>query len=164
MESEGVFDVDCSGFVDYVLSHAVSRDRNELVGASRARPLAEDYVVFFGALPAGVVGWRSVGTAAALLPGDVIAWLVADGSADTGHVMIVRAAPRRRNASSYIVPVWDSVASPHGSTDSRTATNATGIGSGEIVLLVDASGAPTAHEWYDGSSRIHQRTTMGRPR
>lgn len=159
VEAQGVFDVDCSGFLDYVLGHALPAQFAALTAATKARPLAEDFVAF---LAAPTTGWVNVATVAELVPGDVVAWLEAPGGSDTGHVMVVRALPRSRDDSSFIVPVWDSVNAPHGSTDSRSAAGTTGLGSGEIVLIVDDDGAPIAHEWSDGAAKITQQTSLGR--
>lgn len=164
VEDQGVFDVDCSGFADYVLSHSTSTQYSALVesASSHLRPLAVDFVNFFAGTLDPSSGWTAVGTVAELVPGDLVAWLEPAGAADTGHVMVVRDLPQQRSDGTFLVPVWDSVALPHGTTDSRTAANATGIGEGEIVLFVDDNGAPNAHEWSDGSAKVVQKTALGR--
>lgn len=168
VESEGVYDVDCSGFVNYVLGRAASDSFAALTDRTRERPLAEDYVRFFDGLTSTTSGWRSISNVADLAIGDVIAWLepigAIDPSHDTGHVMVVRGAPTRRDDASFLISVWDSVERGHGSTDSRAATGASGIGHGNIVLFVDREGAPTGHAWQDGSPKITSQTALGRPR
>ncbi len=165
-ESMGVFDLDCSGFTDYVLARAAPSHFRELVAATRARPLAEDYVTFFGDGAAGSTAksWEPLVHVAELAPGDFVAWLAAPDTGNTGHVVIVREKPTPRNASSFLIPIWDSTHTPHGPQDARTA-GTTGLGQATIVLVIDtATGAPKAHEWYDGSTLISERIAMGRAR
>src|SRR5437879_3589244 len=49
--SAGVYDVDCSGFVSYLLQRVASRHYRMIVSASSgSRPLARDYYAFAAAL------------------------------------------------------------------------------------------------------------------
>lgn len=150
-ESKGVFDYDCSGFVDYALSRVLPDAFATLQSATSPRPLAKDFEAFFASITTSSGRWRRVARAIDLVPGDVVAWLKpADvTSSNTGHLMIVRAlpSPNPKNSSEILVPITDSTESPHGPTDSRTATGATGLGTGTIGLLVDASGAPQRYRW-----------------
>jgi hypothetical protein len=98
-----------------------------------------------------------------LAPGDVIAWLEPSDvqTKNTGHVMIVREAPRvdRKHADVIVVPIIDSTGVPHGKSDSRKATKATGLGTGEVLLIVDETGAPIGYRWSRGSkARVHLTT------
>ena len=165
-ESKGVFDYDCSGFVNYALSQVLPDALATLESATEARPLAEDYETFFAGIGAtGKSGrWRSVARAMDLVPGDVVAWLEpADvDTGDTGHVMIVRdlPTPNAKDASEILVPITDSTSTPHGPADSRTASGATGLGTGTIGLLVDASGAPKQYHWTGGYSTKAETTSI----
>jgi hypothetical protein len=162
-EVKGTFDLDCSGFIDYVVGSAMPAHFRELAAATRTRPLAEDFVTYFGAHE-DTEWWSAVKNAHDLVAGDVVAWLAPPDTGNSGHVVIVREAPRVRDASSVLVPIWDSTHNPHVSTDPRTAEKATGIGTAEIVLLLDGTGAPIGHEWFDGDTKVIERTSMGRPR
>jgi hypothetical protein len=169
-EAEGRFEVDCSGLVDYALGRAAPDALAELRAATVRRPLAKHYFAFLRGLPPGVrTGrWRPISRVADLAPGDVLAWLrPADvASHNTGHVMVVRAAPvrDRRDPWSFVVPVIDSTAAPHGRTDPRKAARATGVGEGEVVVLVDGDGAPRGYRWTTSARSLRHDTTvaMGR--
>ncbi len=170
-ESTGTFKYDCSGFVGYALARVLP-DRLESVKAWNGvkRPLAKHYTNFFASIDPGKAksGWTRVARAIDLVPGDVVAWLKpADMvSANTGHVMIVRAAPKQNpaRADEVLVPITDSTASPHGATDSRWSEGH-GLGTGTIGLLVDAKGAPVKYRWNGGTSTTIRTTliALGRP-
>jgi hypothetical protein len=70
-------------------------------------------------------------------PGDVVAWLATEDSTsgDTGHVMVVLAAPTANSARTgeWLVRVADSTLSPH-ALDSRHSGRS-GLGSGTIGML-----------------------------
>ena len=146
----GVYDVDCSGFVDYLLGRVSAGALAELRAATVRRPLAKHFVQFFQALPPSQ-HWQRVARVSDLEPGDLIAWLKpADvKSTNTGHVMVVAARPEPRDDGSFAVPILDSSASPHGKHDVRKGTHTTGIGRGSIALETDASGAAIAYHWTD---------------
>jgi|MudIll2142460700_1097286.scaffolds.fasta_scaffold178235_2 hypothetical protein len=159
----GKFEFDCSGFVGYVLAQSQPRALAELRGATKKRPLAKHFVAFFQNLPEASA-WRPIQRAADLGPGDLIAWLKpADVvTKNTGHVMIVRARPRRdpKHPDIWVVPIIDSTAVPHGKSDSRKRTGATGLGTGEVLLVVDDAGAPVGYRWSRGSKATLHLTTI----
>ena len=166
-EGKGVFDYDCSGFVDYALSVALSDALTTVKDATTARPLAKDFETFFVSIASSSSSmgrWHRVVRALDLTPGDVVAWLKpADvTSSNTGHVMIVRALPSKNPARSdeVLVPITDSTSTPHGPSDSRTAAGATGLGTGTIGLIVDASGAPVSYRWTGGYSTKIESTSI----
>jgi hypothetical protein len=146
-DAHGVYDFDCSGFVGYALSRVAPSALALVVAATRPRPLAKDFYAFFSAPRAP---WTRVDRATDLVPGDVIAWLEppAKHSRNTGHVMIVARAPvAGTRAGELVVEVIDSSHSGHGRTDERIRDHRNGIGSGPLVLLVDASGHATGYRW-----------------
>jgi hypothetical protein len=160
-----VYEVDCSGFIGWLLARAAPDSLAELRKATVKRPLAKHFVGFLAdATPR--VHWRRVGRVDAIAPGDVLAWLEpADvKSTNTGHVLLVAGAPKRRG-DGFVVPIIDSTASPHGASDARKAAHTTGVGRGEIVLEVDAAGAPVRYAWSTWSrSKRHETTiVLGRP-
>ena len=96
-----------------------------------------------------------------MVPGDVIAWLESADvvSKNTGHVMIVRAAPAARS-SEVTVPIYDSTSVRHGEGDSRSAARATGLGTGEVLVIVDEAGRPLRHRWSRGKKAREHATTI----
>lgn len=154
-EATGLFALDCSGFVDYALSRSAPGALAALPRSppKHLRPRAEDYVKGF---TSGAAPWTRVAHAKELEPGDVVAWLrPADSkSKNTGHVMVVNGAPHPLGANEWAVPIIDSTALRHGSTDSRTPTKSTGVGQGTIVLVVDPAGAPVSFKWTT-HARVH---------
>ncbi len=158
----GRFELDCSGFVGFVLGRAHPEALAELRAATRRRPLAKHFVAHFQALPARSA-WRPIARGAELAPGDVLAWLKPGDviSKNTGHVMIVRGVPRRHpeHDDLWIVPVIDSTAVPHGRGDSRKVARVTGLGTGEVLLVVDTHDRPIGYRWSTGTkARVHHTT------
>jgi hypothetical protein len=172
-EASGRFDFDCSGFVGYALSGAAPVAMKEVKAATTGptgRPLAKDFEGFFEALSSeGAKGhWRRVLRVVDLEPGDIIAWLKpADVSGkNTGHVVVVhgKVAPYADRWGAFVVPIADSTSVLHGRGDSRKAAKATGLGTGTVILVGDASGAPIAYRWsVSGRGREHEcRIAMAR--
>jgi hypothetical protein len=167
-ESIGKFFYDCSGMVDYALNRALPRDALALPTSTSKRPLAGDIERYLrSAAGQSVAGWQAVSRVDQLGPGDVVSWLATEESTtgDTGHVMVVTAAPTRNPArdGEWLVHVADSTLSPHAS-DSRHQGQ-TGLGTGVIGLVVDPNGAPTAFYWRGGVSERAKPTeiALGRP-
>jgi hypothetical protein len=151
-EATGAFDYDCSGFVGYALSRSVP------TALPRRRPLAKDFVAAMTSAP-----WTPVARAEDVVAGDVIAWLEPPElhSRNTGHVVIAAAAPRPgARADERIVRVIDSSHSGHGKADTRGS----GLGTGEMVLQVDARGAPIGYRWstWKHSRLLHTTIAIGR--
>jgi hypothetical protein len=102
-----------------------------------------------------------------LRPGDVIAWQVTEDSTsgDTGHVMVVLAAPTRNPARQreWLVQVADSTLSPH--ADDSRHDGQTGLGTGTIGLTTDDAGAPVAFYWQGALSKRAKPTeiALGQP-
>ena len=165
-EASGRFVYDCSGFVDYSLSNVAPEAFAELRQATVKRPLAKHFVTFFSSSlsSAGTGHWRRVPHMLDLQPGDILAWLKpADvKTKNTGHVMIVREAPHRdsKRADEIVVPIWDSTHVRHGTSDSRAASGASGLGTGEVLVIVDPSGAPLRYRWSRGSKAHEHVTTI----
>ncbi len=162
-ESTGTYDVDCSGFTNFVIQQASSGAYETLVGATTPRPLARGYATFMAYLPPGGDGaWHHVATAMDLVPGDVIAWIEPPQlqSVDTGHTMIV-ASPPVMTGDGVVVDILDSTDTGHGSTDPRTIAGTSGVGHGAIVLLVDSAGAPTGYRWSPDPGVLSYTTTVG---
>jgi hypothetical protein len=157
-EANGVYDFDCSGFVDYVLQEtfpnalaAVEYHPNRL-----NRPYHQDYYRFFAKLRTGdnVAGWHSVARASDLLPGDIIVWLRPNriNYTGTGHVMIVRSSPTvdATRTNEVNIQIIDSTRSPH-AFDSRV-NGANGVGIGTISIVLNTTGNAVGFRWRDGAS------------
>jgi hypothetical protein len=167
-EAKGKFFYDCSGLVDYALSQVLPADAEALPTSTSVRPLAGDIEHYLhGGLAGSIGGWQAIARVDELGPGDVVAWLATEDSktGDTGHVMVVLAAPTRNpvRRDEWLVRVADSTLSPH-ALDSRHAGD-TGLGTGTIGLHVDGLGAPTAFYWQGGVSKQAKPTdiSLGRP-
>lgn len=158
-ESSGTFKLDCSGFVDYALANVLPDAFAELQQATVPRPVAKSFVDFVSA-PTG--RWKRVMNASTLVPGDIVAWSLPKDSApttNTGHVMIV-ASPATAATGEVQVDIIDASESGHGKIDARTASGATGLGTGRVAILVDGSGAPTGYRWSTESYSVPKTTTV----
>jgi hypothetical protein len=168
-EPSGTFDYDCSGFIDYALARVLPDAYVTLRAATTTRPVASSYESFFesAAADAGASRgrFRRVARVSDLVPGDIVAWLKPPAltSTNTGHVMIVHGAVQARGANEWLVPVIDSTSSPHGTSDSRSASGATGLGTGSMVLVVDLAGAPLQYRWstWSGSAPYSTPIALG---
>ena len=168
-EGTGQFFYDCSGLLDYALGRVLPADAKTLPTSTSVRPLAGDIEQYLHrGLSGPIDGWDAISHVDQLQPGDVVAWLATEDSTtgDTGHVMIVHAAPTRSpdRADEWLVRVVDSTLSPHASDSRRDGV--TGLGTGTIGLTTDDGGAPTAFYWKGGVSK-HAKPTeiaLGRPR
>jgi hypothetical protein len=159
-ESAGVYDVDCSGLLCYVLRQ-VAPEHLAAVPASRrhGRPLALQFYQTFIAASAdapGTNGWRHIMRVADAQPGDAFVWRFEQQEAgkDTGHVMIVDEAPVEDGDNLYRVRVIDSCESPH-SQDTR-GDGSTGIGRGTMWFVVDDDGHPIGYHWKLRGGKTHE--------
>jgi len=167
--TEGAYNFDCSGFIDYALAHSVPAARTALPVTTSTRPLAKDFEHHFRAVANGTAAdpWQPVTTLPALRPGDVIAWLKpADvKSRNTGHVLVALENPVRNpaRADEWLVKVADSTTSPH-AKDSRD-DDTDGLGTGTIGLSVDGADHPIGYYWRGGVSTVlkHTEISMGQP-
>ncbi len=167
-ERRGVFYVDCSGLVDYIVPRVSPAAYAEMKEYTQQgpRPLARDLVAFFLALghPASD-RWLGVRHVQAIRAGDIIAWLTPDDSEsdNTGHTVVAR-SPARRNSErpgEWLVTVIDSTSSGHGPDDPRRKEGPNGVGSGTIGLVADADGRPYAYRWSGKTSKLSHNTTFG---
>jgi hypothetical protein len=166
-EAAGVFEYDCSGFVDYAIGNTTPDAFRQL---GRRRPAARTYVDLLTAIPRGQSRgrWLHVDQPSALREGDVVAWLAVSSKPDawgivnTGHVMIVDGPPRERSPGEWVVPIVDS-SFGHGGTDPRAKRSATGLGRGTMVVVVE-NGSLVGYHWSESARSPLIRTTvvMGR--
>lgn len=157
-KSRGVYDMDCSGFVDYLLKEIAPAQFAALrIEPGHTRPRAAIYFDLFTRLnKSPSPGWEAVPKLSAARRGDILAWQLAASTAeagDTGHVVIVAAAPVEQRNHLYRVEVYDSSVIRH-EEDSRPE-GANGVGEGVITFRVNANGQPigfqfNSHAHYHG--------------
>jgi hypothetical protein len=161
----GVFDLDCSGFVDHLLKQIAPEQYKRLpIEARHTRPRAEVYYEFFAGLAqTAKPGWQVVHRFSDLRRGDIIAWkkeTAAQESGDTGHVIIVAASPNRQNNGPYRLTVYDSTKSPHDNDTRSPGTD--GIGKGDLFFYVDSHDTPVAFQ-FSSQRKVHAAPiSMGR--
>ena len=161
----GIYDCDCSGFVEHLLSRTFSDHLTPLFELSAPnRPQADIFYDFLASLPtaaqsAGINGWRQVITLEAVARGDVLAWKLhgSEERGDTGHVVVVAEVPTRLTgetdgAGQFALEVYDSSVIEH-FDDSRGSGPSfkSGVGSGIIHIEVDAQGAPIAFQFHEAA-------------
>ncbi len=146
--SRGVYDVDCSGFVNYAMQVEVKTAFDELQAATTKRPVAESYTAFFDELSPPKGSWHEVKYVRDLVPGDIISWRIPAGvkSNDTGHVMIVEEVTGR-TSSLATVKVIDSTDTGHGDADPRSPQGHSGIGRGTIGVVIAGDGTASGYRW-----------------
>jgi hypothetical protein len=147
-KTTGVFDVDCSGFVDHLLKRVAPQQYDRLpIEPGHTRPRAEVYYQFFVELAQTPKPWKKETTS--------------QETGDTGHVMVVGATPVRLGNAVYRLTVYDSTKSPH-DNDTR-APGADGIGRGDLFFYVNAQDAPIAFQ-FSSQRQVHDAPiSMGRP-
>jgi hypothetical protein len=167
-ERRGVYAVDCSGLVHWVLRRAAPKAAASSGRGLAGRPLARDYQRRIARLPYGVSagGWRRVRRVDEARPGDVVAWLKPEivKSQNTGHVAFVVRAPEAvpGNPSAFLVRIADSTSLLH---DADTREGRTGFGFGTILLVADPeTGEPRAYGWVGLRWRTFETPiSIGRP-
>jgi hypothetical protein len=159
-KSAGAYDMDCSGFVDFLLKQIAPAQFSPLrIEPGHTRPRAAMYFELFSRLNISPLpGWEAIPKLAEARRGDIIAWQLAastDEPGDTGHVVIVAATPVERTNHLYRVEVYDSSVIHHDDDSRPEGTN--GIGEGVITFRVDASGKAigfqfNSHAHYHGEA------------
>ena len=157
VRSAGIYDMDCSGFVDYLLKRVAPERYADLpIESGHARPRAAMYFDLLNGLSSkSVPGWKSVNPLAAARRGDIIAWALEASTqkvGDTGHVVIVAEPPVKIGGSEYNIAVYDSSGIPHNDDSRPKATS--GIGKGVITFKVDNSGIPVGFQ-FNSHARFH---------
>jgi hypothetical protein len=157
-EATGTYDVDCSGFVSWVLG-LVAPNHLDLIpfSASETRLHAQDYYTFFSSLPAVTTdGWRQVLDLQDAVRGDLIAWPLPPSSGSTGHVFVVAGQPVTLDSDTMAVMAYDASNILHydDSRDVGPGQRLTGVGSGTFHLQTQPPGTPVAFQFGPGDS-IH---------
>lgn len=164
--SQGVYVVDCSGYVDYSLQEVYPKAYLSLVNSTGVeKPNSLAYYDFFTSLPDDPNDhWDKVDEVDKLEPGDILVFRnkTTRRHSSGGHVMVVMDRPERRG-DSYLVSVADSAPSGH-SQDTRSA-HVSGIGIGTLLLQANPhTGEPAAYSWKVGSRwKNNVNFAMARP-
>jgi cell wall-associated NlpC family hydrolase len=163
----GVYMLDCSGYVDNLLHQSSPKAYSILAQWSGSyKPNSEHYYNFFNRLgPNGpTYTWNKVTSPQELQAGDILVFRYKNshGGSRGGHVMLVM-DKAEGNSNIVRVRVADSAATGH-SADTR-GTRASGIGIGTLLLKVDpATGQPYAFAWrVDSPWNTRVSIAMGRP-
>jgi hypothetical protein len=148
----GIYDVDCSGFVSWILQQIAPRHLQQIpVDATAGRPLARDYYEFFAARSVKAEqGWQQVFGLGNAGRGDLIGWLLPEmPHSDTGHVFVVQGLPLPNQDGTLRVSVIDASDVRHFEDSRGTGAGQfrTGVGSGFIHFKVDGNGNPTAFQF-----------------
>jgi cell wall-associated NlpC family hydrolase len=142
----GTYDMDCSGYVGYVLQRIAPRHYQTIpLDSAAGRPLAFDFYDLFSELPQdGADGWQPVPPLADVRRGDIVAWrseLLEPGE-NTGHVFIVVDDPEIFDDGVVSILAYDSSNIRHYDDTRGQGGNspATGVGSGRIHFRSGDSG------------------------
>jgi hypothetical protein len=165
-EATGTYDVDCSGFVSYILGRVAPHHLNLIpIGSSESRLLARDYYTFFSSLPNEITnGWRQILYLSDARRGDLIAWALPSPNVDTGHIFIVSADPVPVVANTLAVMAYDASDILH-YDDSRgngPGQFRTGVGSGTFRLRINSADTPVAFQFDAHDPVIADNIAIGR--
>jgi hypothetical protein len=165
VQAAGIYDMDCSGFVDFLLKRVAPEQYGGLpVEPGHTRPRAAMYFKLFKDLPTHrVKGWRTVERLSEAKRGDIIAWALTASTqepGDTGHVVIVSAPPIGTSMGEYKVAVYDSSGIRHDDDSRPKAT--TGIGKGVITFKVDDRGIPVGFQFSSKAYFHFEPIAIGR--
>jgi hypothetical protein len=146
---------DCSGLLNALLGRVYALGRDDLKEwLGKKRPVARDYHQAI----MDRNGFQRVTRVQNLKPGDVLAIRYPEGLPDTGHILVVAEAPRRRDATAPViekteqweVKVIDCSRSGHGTGDTRHKPDGSfnqGIGEGTFRLYAHKSGTIAGYSW-----------------
>jgi hypothetical protein len=164
--TRGIYELDCSHYVDTVLKITNPLAYSNLVYTTGAEaPDSQNYYDFFAHLSSHFKNdWNKIDNAKDLEPGDILVFRYTSksGRPDGGHVMLVMDKPVPDN-DALMVQVSDSAYAGH--SDDTRPEHDSGVGIGTLLLKIDqASGHPFAYAW-DMSSPWQDRVDidMGRP-
>ena len=161
--TQGVYDLDCSGLVDYLLKRVAPDRFAELpIEPGHARPRAAMYYEFISGLsqqPA--TGWEVIQKLSDAKRGDIIAWeRTASTEGDTGHVVIIARDPVLQSDELYAVEVYDS-SGIHHEQDTRPV-GTSGVGRGTIFFRINRDGQPTAFQFNRHANFHEEPIAIGR--
>jgi cell wall-associated NlpC family hydrolase len=161
--SNGIYDLDCSDYVDDLLRISQPRAYADLAGATHTeKPTSNDYYQFFNRLSDDSSRyWQKIDDVESLKPGDILVFRNYGGG---GHVMVVmdNPTPALSDDSTYFVRVSDSAASRH--SDDTRPSHVSGVGIGTLLLKANPqTGEPSAYAWTVDSGWDRVRVAMAEP-
>jgi hypothetical protein len=162
--SNGIYELDCSDYVDDLLKISQPRAYEDLADSTHTeKPTSNDYYQFFNNLSDDNSGhyWQRVDDVESLKPGDILVFSNYGGG---GHVMVVMdtPTPALSDDSAYFVKVSDSASSRH--SDDTRPSHASGIGIGTLLLKENPeTGEPSAYAWTVDSGWDRVRIAMAEP-
>lgn len=161
--SSGVYELDCSDYVDDLLKISQPRAYADLADSTGTeKPTSSDYYRFFNNLPDNSGhAWQRVDDVESLRAGDILVFHNYSGG---GHVMVVMNTPRltQDDDNTYLVQVSDSASSRH--SDDTRAPHLSGVGIGTLLLKANPeTGEPSAYAWTVDSGWDHVRVAMAEP-
>ena len=148
-------DADCSGFVNLLLRHTYDWKVSDLEARfGKKRPLASDY---FEAIQ-DRKSFDTIARVEDIQPGDFLAIKYPKDAENSGHIMLVDAAPVRKLSTKPIVTgliqwdvrIIDSSKGPHGHEDRRYLgknNKKDGLGSGTFRIYSDSQGTIQGYSW-----------------
>ena len=151
---------DCSGYLNRLLTQTygyTSTYYKTWMGVTR--PLAKHY---YNEIVTND-HFTQIATVTQIQQGDFVAIQYPADATNTGHCMLVAAAPTLRAASAplvagttqYELSIMDSSSSAHGSTDTRYPTADTGVGKGIFRLYVATNGSIAGYSWSTSSGSVY---------
>jgi hypothetical protein len=165
-EVTGTYNVDCSGFVSYILGRVAPAHLNLIpTDGTVSRQLAQDYHKFFSLLPTEATdGWRQILSLPDARRGDLIAWPLPPPNPDTGHVFVVAADPIPVADQILAIMAYDASDILH-YDDSRgngPGQFPTGVGSGTFHLEINSAGLPVAFQFDQSDPLVSGNIAIGR--
>ena len=168
-EPAGSYKLDCSGLVCLALKKA-NPEALKVVPktGTEKRAFAHDFFECFNAAPtpdkaAADSKWVKIEKLAQAKSGDVIAWKNENyqPGENTGHVMIVVAAPEPDGDGIFKVIVIDSSAHGHGNDTRKKGES--GVGRGTLWFSVNAEGEPVGVRFTSRTGTLNPKTmSVGR--
>jgi hypothetical protein len=107
--------------------------------------------------------FTQITTVSQIQQGDFVAIKYPVDATNTGHCMMVAAAPTLRSATAplivgttqYELSIIDCASSGHGSTDTRYTTSDDGIGKGICRVYVNSNGGIVGYTWSTFSNSVY---------
>lgn len=163
---KGVYILDCSRYVDYLLEAMHPEAYSSLVSSTGSdAPNSKHYYDFFTNLSEDVQEhWNKIEHVEQLQAGDILVFQYKNARKKTtgGHVMIVMDKPIR-DSDAFLVRVADSARTGH--SDDTRERHDSGIGIGTLLLQANPhTGRPSAFAWTFNSYWQHNVSfAMARP-
>jgi hypothetical protein len=165
-EATGTYNVDCSGFVSYILGRVAPAHLDLIpIPGAESRLLAQDYYTYFSSLASETTnGWRQIQLLPDARRGDLIAWPLPPPNPDTGHIFVVASDPVPVADDILAVMAYDASDILHydDSRGSGPGQFPTGVGSGTFHIQINSAGVPVAFQFDQPDPLITDNIAIGR--